>query len=293
MTIQSAFRAVDAYRAAIPAHQRRANSSRTIADLTVCEWNTAWIPGFTIAPTDDVTLAVHREGLCDVRALRGDAWTDQRSTPGQMTCMPAEEESHFRVAGEVSFETIHIPQKRVLNVARKSGLGDCGAVFRFAFRDAFVDACFAAIYGEAHDPGPKSEEFIHSVTDSLILHLVRAAGGADTAKPRASAPVERTRALIESCLAEGLSLEELAEEAGVSRSHFARRFRAEVGVSPHRYQSQLRIERAKAMLRESQMTLVDIAMELGFCSQSHFTQAFRAHEGVTPRRYREVSAVNA
>lgn len=289
MSVHAGFRAVEAYRAAIPPHQRRANSSRNIADLIVCQWNTAWIPGFTIAPTDDVTLAVHREGLCDVRALRGDAWSNERSVPGRMTCMPAEEESHFRVAGEVSFETIHIPQKRVQQVARSSGLDGCSTAFRFAFRDAFVDACFAAIYGEAHEPGPKSEEFIHSVTDSLILHLVRAVGpGTDTAKLRASAPVERSRVLIESSLAEDLSLEKLAEEAGVSRSHFARRFRAEVGVSPHRYHSQQRVEKAKLMLRQTNMSLVDIAMELGFCSQSHFTQVFRAHAGVTPRRFREM-----
>jgi AraC family transcriptional regulator len=159
---------------------------------------------------------------------------------------------------------------------------------RFAFRDAFVGGCIDAVVGEARAPGPKSEDFIRFVTDSLVLHLLRSAA-APTAKPQRSPAVERARALIDASLSDGLTLEELAMEAGLSRSHFARLFRAETGVSPHRYQSLQRVEKAKLLLRNTGMSLVDIAIELGFCSQSHFTQVFHAHAGMTPRQYREAT----
>lgn len=93
--------------------------------------------------------------------------------------------------------------------------------------------------------------------------------------------------MIDADLARGLTLEELADAVGISRSHFARLFRAEMGISPHRYQIYRRIEQAKRLLLDSSMELVDISMELGFCSQSHFTQVFNAHVGMPPRRFRE------
>lgn len=293
MNRQPSIRAVDAFRSAIPVHPDRANRFASLGNIAVCVWQTPWIERFDLPANDDLTIAFHREGRCDVRALSECGASAELSSPGQLTAIPPGRCSGFRVAGEVSFETIHIPRERIRPVARRNSLGELTPEFRFAFQDAFVSACLAAMLGEASQPGPKSEEFICSVTDSLVLHLLRSSCGKSSQPPRASDPVERSRVLIESCLADGISLEELAEEAGVSRSHFARRFRAEMGVSPHRYQSQLRIERAKTLLRETRANLVDIAMDLGFCSQSHFTQVFRALVGVTPRRFRELDGAQA
>jgi AraC family transcriptional regulator len=287
MSRQLTFRSVDAFRSAIPIHPQRSNWSSALADLAVCSWQTPWILSFEIPANDDLVIAFHRDGLCDVRALDGGGMSNESSSPGQLTMIPPERSSGFQVAGEVSFETIHVPRARIRPLAKRNALGDVTPDFRFAFHDAFVGACLEAVLGEALQPGPKSEEFIHSVTDSLLLHLLRSSSGRDGHSLRASHAIERTRSLIESSLSQGCSLEDLAEEAGVSRSHFARRFRAEMGVSPHRYQSQVRVEKAKVLLRDTRMSLVDIAMELGFCSQSHFTQVFRALAGVTPRKFRE------
>lgn len=290
MSAQPTLRAVDAFRSAIPVHPRRANESCALAGLEVCTWQTPWIRGFELPANDDLILAYHREGRCDVRSLSEDRLSEAHSAPGQITCMPPGHEWRFQVAGEVSFETIHIPRERIRGVAKRTSLAIASPDFRFAFHDAFVSACIEAMLGEARMPGPKSEEFIRSVTDSVVLHVLRSSSAPiSCAAPKPSDQVERTLALIESSLSKGLSLEELAEEAGVSRSHFARRFRAETGFSPHRYQSQQRIEKAKLMLRESRLSLVDIAIELGFCSQSHFTQVFRALAGMTPRRFREMA----
>lgn len=290
MSVQTAFRAVDAFRSAIPVHPQHANQSTALGDLAVCSWKTPWIRGFELPANDDLVIAFHREGLCDVRSLRDNTLSEEHSKPGLLTCMPPGQDARFQVAGEVSFETLHIPRDRIRGATDRNALGNLTPEFRFAFHDAFVGACIEAMLGEAQAPGPKSEGFIRCVTDSLVLHLLRYnATSAIGAALLVSEPVQRTRALIESSLSEGVSLEELAEEAGVSRSHFARRFRAETGVSPHRYQSLQRVEKAKALLREGRMNLVDIAHELGFCSQSHFTQVFRALVGNTPKRFRETA----
>ena len=84
-----------------------------------------------------------------------------------------------------------------------------------------------------------------------------------------------------------MSLSDLAAEAGTSRFHFARAFRNAMGVPPHRYLTLRRIERAKQLLHGTDLSLVDIALAVGFGSQSHFTLRFREAIGTTPRRFRE------
>ncbi len=75
----------------------------------------------------------------------------------------------------------------------------------------------------------------------------------------------------------------LADEAGLSTFHFAKMFKASFGVPPHRYVTERRIARAKALLAEGRTSLAGIALACGFASQSHFTRRFaqcdRPHAG--------------
>ena len=95
----------------------------------------------------------------------------------------------------------------------------------------------------------------------------------------------RVQDYIEHNLGEAISLEDLARVAGVSRFHFARQFRARTGESPMEYLLRARVERGKALLRDSRARLVDISAELGFADQSHFARTFRRLVGVAPSAY--------
>lgn len=86
--------------------------------------------------------------------------------------------------------------------------------------------------------------------------------------------------------AEQISLDELARVAGVSKYHLCRKFGAVVGVPPHVYQRQLRLNRAKKLLVEKR-DIRDIALELGFYDQSHFGKYFKKFAGTTPHAYAE------
>jgi AraC family transcriptional regulator len=84
----------------------------------------------------------------------------------------------------------------------------------------------------------------------------------------------------------GISLDDLAAEAGYSRFHFAHAFSEAMGLPPHRYLTLRRIERAKDLLRDTDLPLAEIALMVGFSSQSHFTHRFRTVVGETPRGFR-------
>jgi AraC-like DNA-binding protein len=82
---------------------------------------------------------------------------------------------------------------------------------------------------------------------------------------------------------------DLAGTAHMSLYHFARMFKEATGVPPHRYIIFRRVHRAKNLLRETDLALIDVAAEAGFQTQGHFTYVFHKHAGVTPRAYRLAS----
>jgi AraC family transcriptional regulator len=87
-------------------------------------------------------------------------------------------------------------------------------------------------------------------------------------------------------LDEDITLAQLASVASLSPFHFARMFSAAMNVSPHRYVSQLRLERAMVLLAAGKRTLSDIALSCQFSSQASFNRAFRRATGMTPGEYR-------
>lgn len=84
---------------------------------------------------------------------------------------------------------------------------------------------------------------------------------------------------------EEMTLAQLASVACLSPFHFARMFKAATSVSPHRYVSQLRLERAMVLLAAGKQSLIDIALSCQFSSQASFNRAFRRATGVTPGEY--------
>ena len=83
-----------------------------------------------------------------------------------------------------------------------------------------------------------------------------------------------------------LTLDSMASVACLSRFHFARAFKQAVGQSPLRYVVARRLERAKVLLIEGEVPLVEIALVLRFSSQANFTRAFRQSTGLAPGQYR-------
>ena len=79
----------------------------------------------------------------------------------------------------------------------------------------------------------------------------------------------------------------LAEVSGVSEAHFARSFKEAFGVPPHRYLLTRRIERATALLRETELSITEIAFQTGWESLGTFGRTFRDVTGQSPREFRK------
>lgn len=100
--------------------------------------------------------------------------------------------------------------------------------------------------------------------------------------------MHRSKELMSAKISTSLSLPELATECGISVSHFARAFKATVGVSPYRWLLRRRMEIAKLLLSSTQMTTADIALECGFSHRVAFSNAFRRIVGTRPGEWRRM-----
>ncbi len=135
--------------------------------------------------------------------------------------------------------------------------------------------------------------FIDQLLLAMQAHVVRKHGEMRvpirTSKERlAPWQVHRSKELISAKISTSLSLSELATECRISVSHFARAFKATVGVSPHQWLLRRRTEIAKLLLSSTQMTMADIALECGFSHRVAFSNAFRRIVGTTPGEWRRM-----
>jgi AraC family transcriptional regulator len=134
--------------------------------------------------------------------------------------------------------------------------------------------------------------YVESLTIALSAHLVKKYSSHPTTLKQYNNGLSRyslKQALcyINDNLGAELKVAEIASELGMSPYYFSRLFRQSMGVSPHEYLTQCRLEAAKQMLKKSNLPIIEIAAEVGFNSQSHFITLFKKHFGITPLQYRK------
>jgi len=135
-----------------------------------------------------------------------------------------------------------------------------------------------------------SPQRLFAETAAMLLLLAVARRRPPVASPGrgalAPAVLARVKDSIADRLGEEIPLAELARVAGLSRAHLCRAFRASTGTTLHRWQTEARVERAKALMLRGDLPLADVAAATGFCDQSHFTTVFRRMVGATPAAWR-------
>jgi AraC family transcriptional regulator len=98
--------------------------------------------------------------------------------------------------------------------------------------------------------------------------------------------VKRAKEILSANLEGSVQLKEVAKECGLSVSHFSRAFHRTAGAAPHRWLMTRRVEAAKEKLRDSRLSLLDVALACGFSDQSHLTRVFTGMVGSSPGAWR-------
>jgi AraC family transcriptional regulator len=143
-------------------------------------------------------------------------------------------------------------------------------------------------------PDRASRLFTDHLTLALTTHAAQSYGGMQTiSRPLKGglAPWQESRSkeMIAGDLTGATPLREIAEACGLSVSHFSRAFRKSIGLSPHTWLIQMRVESAKSMLRRRDASLFTIARACGFADQSHFARVFKRRVGLSPGAWRKIA----
>jgi AraC family transcriptional regulator len=142
-------------------------------------------------------------------------------------------------------------------------------------------------------PEQVSRLFADYVALALAAHAAQTYGGMQTIHAPVKgglAPWQERKAkeMLAADLAGETPLSLIAEACVLSVSHFSRAFHKSVGVPPHAWLLQARVDRAKTLLRRREGNISEIALACGFADHSHFTRVFRRHVGVAPATWRRV-----
>jgi len=211
---------------------------------------------------------------------------------GAVRISPADGEQHTFIAAHDpgnSFYTLVIPRAQIEALAASEGIA-CPIEWRHLHcpDDPVLRACMkrlSAPAGAADADGRRDE-----AARRLMLRIVEVSGGRPCWSADGGAFDGRVLghlvAYIDAHLQPGPGLVDMAPLVGLSPSHFGRKFRRSTGLSLQRFVAIRRIQASFVRLRDDDVPLARLAVELGFSSQSHFTRQFGGLTGVTPAKYR-------
>ena len=186
----------------------------------------------------------------------------------------------------------HVPRRGLDDIAADLAVGPVDT-FRVSLEEedlvlSQLTKSILPYIGQPGWPGPLALDHLSRI---LGAHLLQKYAG--LRKPTVTSvgglgPWQKRRAteLLSENLDGRVRLSQLAQECGLSVSHFARSFKASFGVSTHRWLVQLRIERSQDLLIRTRESLTDIAEQTGFSDQAAFTRTFHQVVGISPGRWR-------
>lgn len=278
-----------------PALLSRALNKTTVA-VTRCRLDAPSHGPTTPIPSEDAYMLVLQIG----QRVHRDLWLDGRHVrtepldPGEVALHDLRRRPMFHVYDPIYSLNFYLPQSSVNAWAEDLGakrIAELNFTPGVGIKDRVVTGIGLALLPAFERPEEASQLFIDHITLALVAHVADAFGGIK-ASGRVSrgglAPWQerRVKELLDANLTGDISVSLLAEACELSNWHFSRAFRQSLGVAPHQWLLQRRIDKAKDLLRAADVALAEVATASGFADQSHFTRAFSRAIGTTPRLWR-------
>lgn len=192
---------------------------------------------------------------------------------------------------ETEFIMLALEPGFVNHIANESGMSDCELMRHLGVRDPQIEYIAFALKSELDDGCPSGRVYGDGLAVALAARLLGRYSANVTPAHNCNAlltgyTLHRVTDYIEDNLTKDLTLAEIAGVAHMSPHYFSRAFRRSIGIPPHRYVIDRRIEKAKTLLSDNHLPLVEVGLSVGFQNQSHFTTLFHKWTGVTPKVYR-------
>ena len=213
---------------------------------------------------------------------------------GHTCVIPSGQAYVLRSSEDMEYLSIYIDPALLKRAAADSSVpGRVELVEACSAADPLIRQIGMALKREGEAERPAGKLYAESLANLLTVHLLRhytthGEGAKRTLGGLSGHRLRRATEFINDNLERDLALSEIAEAVELSPFHFARAFKQATGMTPHQYLMKNRIERAKLLLTDYELPLVEVSYRAGFKNQSHFTTLFRRLTSLTPKAYRDL-----
>jgi AraC family transcriptional regulator len=220
--------------------------------------------------------------------------TNGSVAPGHLAILPPDADTRWIFNRRADVVLVYLSRDLLEEVIEESVGRDPRAVEiapRFLIRDLVLERTAHRLLKEITEPRPESRLAAEALALDLVAHLLGAHSNLTVplgrTRPIAPNRLKRAHEFVWANLDRPVSLQQMAQAAGMSVFHFARGFKEATGSSPHRYLVEQRLLRARSLLHDAKRPVGDVARAVGY-THSHFTALFTRHLGMAPSKFREV-----
>ncbi len=243
-------------------------------------------------PDDTLVVSLHRTPVdCVEVRLDGRPCHQGKLAAGSWMVVPASGTPEAVTEGQFSLLHLYVSRLLLSEVAEEYGI-ELSTARLEECRTGRFDQHMLAATCQRIDRGATGEDTplarlsrdrtAHALVSDLVTLFADDTPAGPGSETLTGQRARRVEALVAQRLAEPLTLDDLAQAAGLSRSHFVRAYKARFGETPMTRLRHLRLERAMTLLRSTGLTVGEIALDSGFADQSHLTRHFKRHFGCTP-----------
>ena len=210
---------------------------------------------------------------------------------GDIIIIPANIPHRANWDREHSYISLSLDPQKLTHAAFSADLEPVELVPCFKKADPFILGIGLALKTEVESNGMGGNLYADSLTTALSLHLLRhystRVAIAENKYGLSKYKLRQVVEYINDQIDRNFTLAELAATVNISPSYFSYLFKLSTGYAPHQYVIRCRVERAKKLLLQENITIADISYSLGFAHQSHLNRHFKRLVGVTPKVFQQ------